>query len=97
MTPGAQFGIALRSAREYLGISQAEAAAGAEWDASAWARLERGVPGNPTLGTILIAANTLGVPLSQLVAGIEVGTGTGRKRKYKSSQFIRDQQSQADG
>ena len=90
MTPGAQFGVALRSARERSGLSQAEAATGAGWDASAWARLERGVQGNPTLGTLLIAAATVGVPLSGLVAGLQVGTGTGRRRKYRASQFVKD-------
>lgn len=98
MTPGAPFGVALRSVREHLGLSQAKAAEKAGWDVSAWARLERGVPGNPTLGTLLIAADTVGVPLSHLVAGLDVGTGTGtgRKRKYRVSDFIRDH-TRADG
>jgi transcriptional regulator with XRE-family HTH domain len=93
ITPGAQFGIALRSVREQLGLSQAKAATEAGWDASSWARLERGASANPTLGTLIIAADAVGVPVSHLLTGIQIGTGTGRKRTYTARQFVRDRQS----
>ncbi|TAM67025.1 MAG: XRE family transcriptional regulator [Microbacteriaceae bacterium] len=95
MTPGAQFGVALRSVREHLGLSQAEAAAEAGWNAFAWARLERGVVANPTLGTLLTAAAAVDVPLSDLVAGLQVGTGTGQPRKYTASQLREDHRKRA--
>lgn len=49
-----------------------------------------GVPGNPTLGTLLIAADAVDVPLSQLVAGLQIGAGTGRQRSYSVSQFVNE-------
>jgi transcriptional regulator with XRE-family HTH domain len=93
ITPGAQVGIALHSIREQLGLSQAQAATEAGWDVSSWARLERGASANPTLGTLLVAANAVGVPVSHLLTGIRIGTGTGRKRTYTARQFVRDRQS----
>jgi Predicted transcriptional regulators len=69
--PAAQIAAALRAARERAGLSQILAADRAGLHPSTLAKLESGMIPNPTLSTLLAAAAGVGVPVSELVEGIE--------------------------
>lgn len=70
-TPAVQIAAALRAARERASISQIIAADRAGLHPTTLAQLEAGTIPNPTLSTLLAAAAGVGVPVSQLVEGIE--------------------------
>ncbi|TAM66997.1 MAG: XRE family transcriptional regulator [Microbacteriaceae bacterium] len=89
-TVGAQFGAAVRAAREKAGISQSEAALRADMDASAWAKLERGMTANPTLVAVLTIVAALNVPAGELLQGI---TAARRRTKLTAARLIRERRS----
>lgn len=70
-TPAEQIAAVLRAARERAGLSQILAADRAGIHPSTLAKLEAGTIPNPTLSTLLAAADGVGVPVSELVAGIQ--------------------------
>jgi len=70
-TPAEQIAAALRAARERAGLSQILAADRAGLHPSTLAKLEAGAIPNPTLSTLLAAADGVGVPVSELVDGIQ--------------------------
>jgi len=64
------FGQAVREAREGLGWSQEDLGFEAELDRTYVSGIERGVR-NPTLRTVLLLANALKVPPSELIKAAE--------------------------
>ena len=66
----AEVGKRIREVREGLGIGQAECASGAEIDTSSMFRIESGTQ-NLTIDTLARLSLSLGVPMDDLLAGVE--------------------------
>ncbi len=80
----ARFGVNLRSARKDAGLSQEEAGIRASLHRTEIGLLERGER-IPRIDTAIKLAGAVGVPLSELTAGIEWSSGFARRGQFEAT------------